>query len=178
MQLTNSHGSVSKSCASHVHIAIQVIDKIIFQVKNHCTVKPVCNDHPFNKIYYLWFIQYCVLMKTEGTNLLLLTISASWTSSRWPRATYMSPRRQKNIPLGGRYRQVSLYQFQKNFSIFRGHVNIPSETTPHRYISVRVCFNRCRHSVSVSWQAAKWNLYNTTRQRIVYGTRCLPCVII
>ena len=21
------------------------------------TVKPVCNDHPYNKIYYLWFIQ-------------------------------------------------------------------------------------------------------------------------
>ena len=21
------------------------------------TVKPVCNDHLFNKIYYLWFIQ-------------------------------------------------------------------------------------------------------------------------
>ena len=27
-------------------------------------------------IYYLWFIQFCVLMKTEGINLLLLTISA------------------------------------------------------------------------------------------------------
>ena len=22
-----------------------------------CTVKPVCNDHLYNKIYYLWFIQ-------------------------------------------------------------------------------------------------------------------------
>ena len=31
------------------------------------TVKPVCNDHLFNKINYLWFIQKCVLMKTEGT---------------------------------------------------------------------------------------------------------------
>ena len=40
-----------------------------------------------NKIYYLWFIQWCVLMKTEGTNLPLLTISAFWSSSRWPRAT-------------------------------------------------------------------------------------------
>ena len=42
------------------------------------TVKPVCNDHLYNKIYYLWFFQQCVLMKTEGTNLLLLTISAFW----------------------------------------------------------------------------------------------------
>ena len=32
------------------------------------TVKPVCNDHLYNKIYYLWFIQQCVFMKTEGTN--------------------------------------------------------------------------------------------------------------
>ena len=23
----------------------------------HNTVKPVCNDHLYNKIYYLWFIQ-------------------------------------------------------------------------------------------------------------------------
>ena len=50
------------------------------------TVKPVCNDQLYNIIYYLWFIQLCVLMKTEGTNLLLLTISAFWSSSRWPRA--------------------------------------------------------------------------------------------
>ena len=51
------------------------------------TVKPVCNDHLYNKIHYLWFIWSCVLMKTEGTNLLLLTISAFWSSSRWPLAT-------------------------------------------------------------------------------------------
>ena len=48
-------------------------------------------------------------MKTEGTNLLLLTISAFWGSSRWPLATYMSSRRQISIPVGGRYRQASLY---------------------------------------------------------------------
>ena len=40
------------------------------------TVKPVCNDHLYNKIHYLWFIQECALMKAECTNLLLLTISA------------------------------------------------------------------------------------------------------
>ena len=40
------------------------------------TVKPVCNDHLCNKIYYLWFIEQWVLMKTEGTN---LTISAFWS---------------------------------------------------------------------------------------------------
>ena len=51
------------------------------------TVKPVCNDHLSNKIYYLQFIQYCVLMKTEGTDLLLLTIPAIWSSFRWPLAT-------------------------------------------------------------------------------------------
>ena len=50
------------------------------------TVKPVDNDHLYNKIRYLWFIQKCVLMKTEGTNLLLVTISAFWRSSRWPLA--------------------------------------------------------------------------------------------
>ena len=56
------------------------------------------------------FFQYCVLMKTEGINLLLLAISALWSSSRWPLATKMSSRRQRSIPLGGRYRQVSLYR--------------------------------------------------------------------
>ena len=65
------------------------------------TVKPVCNDHLYNKIYYLWFFQWCVSIKTEGTNLLLLTISAFWS--------YMNSRRQISDPLGGRYRQVSLY---------------------------------------------------------------------
>ena len=40
------------------------------------TVKPVCNNHLYNKINYLWFSQWCVLMKTEGTNLFMLTISA------------------------------------------------------------------------------------------------------
>ena len=48
-------------------------------------------------------------MKTACTNLLLLTRSAFWSSSRWPLATWMSSRRQRSIPLGGRYRQVSLY---------------------------------------------------------------------
>ena len=51
------------------------------------TVKPVYSDHLYGKIYCQWFIQYRVLMKTEGTNLLLLTISACWSSSRWPLAT-------------------------------------------------------------------------------------------
>ena len=51
------------------------------------TVKPVCNDHLYNKSFYLWFIQKYALMMTEGTNLLVLTISAFWGSSRWPLAT-------------------------------------------------------------------------------------------
>ena len=54
---------------------------------SYSTVKPVCNDHLYNKIYFLWFIQLCVLMKTEGTDLLLITISAFCSSSRWPLAT-------------------------------------------------------------------------------------------
>ena len=37
---------------------------------------PFSNDHLYGKIYYLWFIQLYVLMKAEGTNLLLLTIYA------------------------------------------------------------------------------------------------------
>ena len=35
------------------------------------TVKPVCNNHLSDKIYSLWFIQQCVLIETECTNLLL-----------------------------------------------------------------------------------------------------------
>ena len=58
-----------------------IIDAIV------CTVKPVCYDHLHNQIYCLWFIQQCVLMKIAGTNVLLLTISAIWSSSRWPLAT-------------------------------------------------------------------------------------------
>ena len=34
----------------------------------HGTVKPVCNDHLYDKIYYLQFIHQCVLMKAEGNN--------------------------------------------------------------------------------------------------------------
>ena len=56
-----------------------------FKITN--TVKPVCNDHLYDKINYLWFIQECVLMKNEGINLLLLTMSASWSSCKWPLAT-------------------------------------------------------------------------------------------
>ena len=55
--------------------------------RQQVTVKPVCNDHLYNKIYYLWFIQLCALMMTEGVNLLMLTISAFWSPSRWPLAT-------------------------------------------------------------------------------------------
>ena len=52
-------------------------------------------------------------MMTEGANSPVLTISAFWSSSRWPRATWMSSKRQISIPLGGRYKQVSLYQAPK-----------------------------------------------------------------
>ena len=49
---------------------------IIFEESQIHTAKPVCNDHLYNKINYLWFITECVLMMTECTNLLFLTISA------------------------------------------------------------------------------------------------------
>ena len=48
-------------------------------------------------------------MKTESTNLFLLTISAFWSSSGWSLATLMSFRRQRSVPLGGRYKQDLLY---------------------------------------------------------------------
>ena len=53
-------------------------------------LKPVCNDHLYDKIYYLWFIHLCVLVMTEVTNLLGLTLSAFWSSSRWPLAREVS----------------------------------------------------------------------------------------
>ena len=59
----------------------------MFRVFLHYTMKPVYNDHLYNKIYYLQFIQKCILMKTEGTNIILVTMSAFWSSSRWPLAT-------------------------------------------------------------------------------------------
>ena len=40
------------------------------------TVKPVCNDHLCNKMYYMWFIQWYIFMKTEGIYLNFWTISA------------------------------------------------------------------------------------------------------
>ena len=48
------------------------------------TVKPVSNDRLYDKIDYLWFIQWCVLMKAEGTNLLLVTISAFQKAEKYP----------------------------------------------------------------------------------------------
>ena len=63
---------------------------------------------------------------TEGTNLLVLTISAFWSSSRWPRA--MSSRKQRSIPLGGRYRQVALYNIKD--LVLRPFIQIiPYQTT-------------------------------------------------
>ena len=62
-------------------------------------------------------------MVPEDTNLLVLTISAFWSSSRWPLATYMSFKRHRSIPLGGRYRQVSLYYFQFVMTIMSAAIN-------------------------------------------------------
>ena len=35
-----------------IHNAVHWMDQ-----SSTITVKPVCNDHLYNKIYYLWFIQ-------------------------------------------------------------------------------------------------------------------------
>ena len=61
--------------------------RCIYSQTRLTTVKPVCSDHLYNKNHYLWFIQECVLRKTEGADLPLLAIPAFWNSSRWPRAT-------------------------------------------------------------------------------------------
>ena len=47
------------------------------------TVKPVCNDLLNNKIYYLWFIQSCVYIKTEDNNC-LLSLSGAHLGGPWP----------------------------------------------------------------------------------------------
>ena len=71
------------------------------------TVKPVYNDHLYNDIYYLWFIQQCVLRKNEGTHSLLLTISAF---RRRAKGHLDELQKAEKYPIiGGRYRQVSLY---------------------------------------------------------------------
>ena len=43
---------------------------LIIDLPDVVTVKPVCNDHHYDKLYYLRFIKLCVLMMTGGTSLL------------------------------------------------------------------------------------------------------------
>ena len=38
----------------HHAIAWKMLDHVL---SGHGSVKPVCNDHLYNKILYLWFIQ-------------------------------------------------------------------------------------------------------------------------
>ena len=86
----------------HIFTNMSLVTKVS---SYRATVKPVCNDHFSNKIYYPWFIQWCVLMKTEGTNLTnLLTISALGHLDELQKA--------QKYPISGRYRQVSLYYEQ------------------------------------------------------------------
>ena len=63
-------------------------------------------------------------MNTEGTNLLLLTMSAFWSSSRWP--------------LGGRYRQVSLYQSMVVAVMIQMHSPGKIDCSPSRYLFMRM----------------------------------------
>ena len=80
--VTNGEAGDLRRHPAHYDVIVMVTLLI-----NRYTVKPVCNDHLYNKIYYLWFIQLCVLMKNEGANLLLLIISAFRSSFRWPLVT-------------------------------------------------------------------------------------------
>ena len=81
-------------------------------------------------------------MKTEGPNLLLLTISVFWSSSRWPLATKISSRRQRSIPLGGSYIQVSLYQYWTRIALYWIIIMQRRYTVLHgplaRYVKLRV----------------------------------------
>ena len=84
-------------------------------------------------------------MKTEGSNLLLLTISAFWSSSRWP------SRRQRGIALCCRYRQVSLYKVHNSTQLQNGvcHImqtsrclsnDITKHCNLHPVNSLNICF--------------------------------------
>ena len=57
---------------------------LIFGVNEHLLWNLSVMTTSMIKNFYLWLIQDCNSMKTEGTNLLLWTISAFWSSSMWP----------------------------------------------------------------------------------------------
>ena len=42
---------------SEENLKLQRLIHILFIVWKMITVKPVCNDHLYDKIYYLWLIQ-------------------------------------------------------------------------------------------------------------------------
>ena len=41
----------------HVFVNGRSCEIYLSPIRVYDTVKPVCNDHLYNKIYYLWFIQ-------------------------------------------------------------------------------------------------------------------------
>ena len=51
------------------------------------TVKPVCNDHLSNKIYYLWFFSVMCFNKNWWYQFTRANNFCLWSSSRWPVAT-------------------------------------------------------------------------------------------
>ena len=86
-------------------------------------------------------------MMTECTDLLVLTISAFWSSSRSPLATKMSSRRQRSIPLGGRYIQVSLY-----IDLLRSHIR-QNKTKTYKVAEIYGIKNVTHFQAQVSfWQ--------------------------
>ena len=55
--MTNFSSGLSVIDNSVYKVTIIVIRIKVFLFDKICTVKPVCNDHLYNKIYYLWLIQ-------------------------------------------------------------------------------------------------------------------------
>ena len=98
--------------------------------------------------------------------------AAVWISSRWPRATYMSPRRQKLLAKvnwylqlslkhitekitgnrfyhrGGRYRQVSLYYI--SFRL-RWQTMYKRRNAGPRHLHLSVCWRLARRDLQSAW---------------------------
>ena len=70
--------------------------------------------HIYKTVFPYWIDALSIdcVVGVPGT-IPLLTLSAFWSLSRWLLATPTSSRRQRSIPLGGRYRQVQLYKTYK-----------------------------------------------------------------
>ena len=75
------YGLTLMARAGNEHMEVEKVRLLRYDV--YYTMKPVCNDHLYNGIYYRWFIQQCVLVKTEATNLQFLP-SGAHQGDPWP----------------------------------------------------------------------------------------------